>query len=78
MPKKDRTFSEIDILRIITNNLDTNERLKVIITLCEGIVIERIKGTLVIVPVEDFRRELEETGIIETAIETIMLLFRKF
>lgn len=78
MPRKDRTFSKTDILRIITRNLEIEERRSVIIALCKDIAIDEIAGELKIVPLEDFRRGLEETGLIETAIDAVMLLLRKF
>lgn len=77
MPRKDRTFNERDILRIVRKNLTVQEQRSVIIALCTGLVVEEIKGEFVIVPLASLNEELEEAGIIDFVVDILAAILIK-
>ena len=78
MPRKDRTFTDKDILRLIRNNLSIKEQEAIVIAICHGIAVVEQEGELVVVPSSALRDALEEAGVIEFIIDIIMaILFKK-
>ena len=75
MPSLDRTFSDKDVLRIITKHLTEKEREVVLISLLTAFKVEKIKGVPTIVPLTSEEEALVESGVIESIIQVITSLF---
>lgn len=75
MPQKDRTFTEKDVLRIITNNLDPNEREAVIIALCANVTILDFGEGPFIAPLSVEEEALVDVPFIENVVEVIVAFF---
>lgn len=75
MPRLDKTFSDKDVLRIITNHLTNEEREVVLIALLTAFDVENIKGVPTIVPLTSKEEALVESGIIDSLIQLIVSFF---
>ena len=59
MPRKDRTFTGLDLYRIANNNLDTQERRRLLVLLCgEAPLVEQDPTDLIRVIVQNIRDPL--------------------
>ena len=74
MPAKDRTFTPQDIIRIIDNNLDFNERVGVLIAICSGVKIAVFDGIPLLVPKLPSEEALEEQDIAGFTTKAILKL----
>lgn len=77
MPKKDRTFTDKDVLRIVRAHLDREEQKRVIVALCQGLVVKEIKGDPVILPFDAIQTNLEEAGIVDFVIDLVMAIITR-
>ena len=75
MARKDRVFTAKDIIRLIDKNLLPNQRVKVIIALCEGIKIERFDDIPILVPQLAREAGIEDLDVIEALIKLILKVF---
>lgn len=71
MPRKDRTFTDKDVIRIVNKNLSPEERLRVLLTLCEGVKIEDFGLGPVLVPESVELTTLQETNLIELLVSIV-------
>lgn len=65
MPRKDRTYTDRDVIRIIRNHLTGFEVAKVLLEVCRGVKIEIFDGEAILVPLSVEESTLEEVDLIE-------------
>lgn len=72
MPRKDRSFTDRDVIRIIRNNLTDVELAKVLLEICKGVKIEVFDGEAILVPLTSDEETIEETSLVEGLIDTFV------
>lgn len=65
MPRKDRSYTDRDVIRIVRNNLTQAEVGMVLLELCRGVKIEVFDGEAILVPISVEEESIEESSIIE-------------
>jgi len=74
MPRKDRTFTDKDIIRLVNGNLDAKEQAKVLISLCKGIKIETFDNIDILVPELVREAEIEDVNLVESIIDLFFVI----
>ena len=72
----DKTFTDKDILRIITNNLDNNEKKAVVFFILSNFELMWIGNKLEIVPRGTGQQTVDEANIISSTISSMVSILR--
>jgi len=77
MARKDRTFTDKDIIRLVNKNLSNEEFVHVIIELCKGIKIESFDHLTLIVTETATKQGIKDIDFITLLIKLIAKLIGK-
>ena len=75
MPRQDRTFRGTDIIRFIDRNLNSKERVEVLLSICKGVKIEVFDDKAILVPILAAEEAIEDVEIEKLIAKLLKLLF---